>query len=177
MQKFLTSLRQRVCFDFSMRVERSAMWLWLWVLVWLLVIYGASSDSASSRRSSRIIGPIARWLYPSITDPQLENVVFVVRKSAHMTEYAILAILLWRAMRRGSPLIGSGLASRAALASWVLATAYAMTDEFHQTLVPNRTGQWEDVAIDSAGAALGILALWLVLRRQKSDTITDCSRI
>ena len=146
MQKFPASLRHLVCFDSGVWFKQSATWLWLWVLVWLLVIYGASSDSASSNRSSRIIGPIARWLYPSITDPQLESVIFVVRKAAHMTEYAVLAILAWRAIQRSRPWLGATFSSRTALWAWVLATGYAMTDEFHQTFVPNRSGQWQDVA-------------------------------
>jgi VanZ family protein len=75
---------------------------------------------------------------------------YVLRKGAHMTEYAILACLLIRAT-------GS--------AAWAfgLAVAYAATDEFHQSFVHGRHGTPLDVGIDAVGALIG-LALW---RRSK----------
>lgn len=140
--------------------NRPSARLWAIVAIWLLVIFGASSDAGSSRRSSRIIGPIVRWLYPSIDDLQLSQVVGFVRKAAHVTEYGILAVLLWRAIRRSRPAPGWSWEGRAALWAWALATTYAATDEYHQSFVPSRSGQWQDVVLDSSGAALGLLLTW-----------------
>jgi VanZ family protein len=70
----------------------------------------------------------------------------VLRKCAHMTEYAVLAILLRRAT-------GS---SRWA---FVLTVAYACSDEFHQTFVRGRHGSPIDVGIDAIGALIG-LGVW-----------------
>jgi VanZ family protein len=70
----------------------------------------------------------------------------VLRKGAHMTEYAILAALLARATGR----LGVALA---------LAVAYSASDEFHQTFVRGRHGSPVDVAIDTVGMLVG-LALW-----------------
>src|SRR5205809_1081184 len=63
----------------------------------MAVIFSASSDSMSSGRTSRIIGPLLRWLVPGISDDVVGLIVFCVRKAAHVTEYAILSGLLWRA--------------------------------------------------------------------------------
>ena len=73
---------------------------WLPVGVWMLLIFCASSDTLSSAHTSRIIGPIVRWLAPNISEVALERIVFRVRKCAHMVEYAMLAWLVWRAIRR-----------------------------------------------------------------------------
>jgi VanZ family protein len=70
---------------------------------------------------------------------------YALRKCAHMTEYAILALLLLRAT-------GSF-----AWAFW-LAVAYAATDEVHQTFVRGRHGSPLDVAIDAVGVAAGLVA-------------------
>ena len=70
----------------------------------------------------------------------------VLRKLAHAAEYAILAILIERATRR--PLVALAAAS-----------AYAITDEFHQSFVPGRHAAPRDWAIDTAGAVLGLLLL------------------
>ena len=71
------------------------------------------------------------------------------RKVVHMTEYGVLTWLWWRALR--SP----GLA-------FVIAVAYAATDELHQTFTSGRHGVWSDVLIDAVGA--GIVALILLGR-------------
>jgi hypothetical protein len=72
----------------------------------------------------------------------------LLRKLAHAAEYAVLAVLLWRALEN-------------AWAAFWLASAYAVTDEIHQAFVPGRHASPLDVAVDAAGAAVGLL---LVLR-------------
>ena len=107
---------------------------WLPVLVWAGVIFAFSS-------------------VPSL-DSGLGGWDFLLRKCAHMTEYAILAVLVLRAS-------GS--------AAWALGitVAYAASDEVHQTFVRGRHGSPIDVAIDAAGALLGLGAYaWLRSRRR-----------
>jgi VanZ family protein len=91
----------------------------------------------------------------------------IVRKCGHVGEYAILAVLAARVFR------GS---SHARLRRWwwiwslAVVVVFASTDEYHQTFVPGREGQVQDVALDSAGgaAALALLAIgrsiWFGLR-------------
>ncbi len=135
---------------------------WFLVLAWMGVIFTASSDSGSSQHTSRIIGPILQWLYPQIAQKEQDAITFAVRKTAHVTEFAILAWLASRALRRSASDEGtSSLKFGTAAAAWSIATAYAASDELHQAFVPTRTGCWQDVAIDSTGAAFGLGLLWL----------------
>lgn len=79
---------------------------------------------------------------------------FLIAKSAHLAEYAILFILVRRAVFVSAP----GLRARAALPALVFCALYALSDEWHQTFVPGRHGQWTDVGIDAIGALLA--AFW-----------------
>ncbi len=95
-------------------------------------------------------GPVLVWMavifafsaMPADVSSQLSDNT-VTRKLAHLTEYAILGLLSGRAVGR----------PWAALAAGVL---YAASDEWHQTLVPGRSGQVSDVLLDTVGVILGI---------------------
>jgi VanZ family protein len=75
------------------------------------------------------------------------------RKLVHFGEYALLCFLWWRPLKEVTN------ARRAALLAFVLASAYAITDEVHQTFVDGRHGTPVDWLIDSAGAAVAALRL------------------
>jgi VanZ family protein len=95
---------------------------------------------------------------PSL-DSGLGVVDLVGRKLLHFAVYALLCFLWWRAFATvTSP-------GRATFAAFLVASAYAATDELHQAMVEGRTGTPVDWAIDSAGAAL--VALRLRARRRK----------
>jgi VanZ family protein len=76
----------------------------------------------------------------------------VLRKGAHITEYAILGALLYRALGREALALAVGI-------------AYAATDELHQHFVRGRHASPIDVAIDAVGVALGML-VWLRMRQR-----------
>jgi VanZ family protein len=78
-------------------------------------------------------------------------------KSAHTLAYAGLAVVVLYALARGQA--AAATIGRAALA-FVIASAYGMTDEWHQSFVPGRTADWADVRADAVGAALGALLAW-----------------
>ena len=96
---------------------------------------------------------------PSL-DSGLGLVDEVGRKLVHFGEYALLTFLWWRALRTVMP------PRQAALAAFVMAVAYAASDEYHQSFVEGRTGSPADWAIDTAGAALA--AVWLGATRRKA---------
>lgn len=131
---------------------------WLPVVLWMILIFSGSTDILSIRRTSRIIGPFLRWLKPDISERAIKNVQVIIRKSAHLTEYAILALLCWRALR-GSVIAGPWQWEQAGIALG-LAFLYAITDEVHQSFVKSRMGSGWDVVIDTCGAMLGLLLLW-----------------
>ena len=140
---------------------------WLPVIVWLFVISAASGDKKSFQHSSRLIGPVVQWLFPEMPQEQVEEVVFYVRKGAHMAEFGVLALLCWRALRKtrhGEPRSWSWPDARN---SWLLVLVFAVADELHQTFVPTRQGSPWDVAIDCGGGALALWLLWLLGRQQK----------
>ena len=86
----------------------------------------------------------------------------LLRKGAHVTEYAVLTALWWRALR------GLGLRFPVA-AAMAISLGYAATDEFHQTFVDGRTGTPVDVLIDSAGIAIAAMAIAVLRLRAPAD--------
>jgi VanZ family protein len=82
-----------------------------------------------------------------------------LRKLAHVTEYAVLTALWWRALQALN-------VPRPLLAAMLLSVAYAATDEFHQTFVDGRRGTPVDVLIDSIGITIAALAVVNYARRR-----------
>ena len=125
----------------------------------MVLIFSASGDERSFQRSSRLIAPVVRWLLPRLSEEAVGAVVFGVRKCAHMAEYAVLAMLSWRALK--SERLGPGWSWVRAGQALLIVALYAVTDELHQSFVPTRQGSVWDVLIDSFGGALGLLFLWV----------------
>ena len=98
--------------------------LWAPVLLWAAVIFALSAVPGLS------------------TDLGVWDTI--LRKAAHMTEYAILGLLLLRAIGRELPALAVGI-------------GYAITDEIHQHFVTGRHSSPIDVAIDSTGVLIGVL--------------------
>lgn len=141
---------------------------WLPVLAWMVLIYSASGDRKSAQHSSRLIEPLVRWLFPHLAHDTVWLLVLVVRKCAHLTEYAILALLLWWAWRASSSQQGARAWSwRLARNTWLVVVLYAASDELHQWFVPDRQASGWDVLIDASGAAAGLVGLWALGRWRK----------
>ena len=133
------------------------------VLAWMGVIFWFSAqDGASSGRQSEMIVRLLAGV--GIAGP---NVELLLRKAAHMTEYAVLCALLHNAIpaERGQ--------ARRFFLCVALSACYAATDEFHQLFVGGRGASPVDVAIDTAGAAIGgalwALGRWLRKRRIRAS--------
>ncbi len=139
---------------------RSFIKYWLPVAIWMALIFSGSGDAKSSAHSSRIIVPLMRWLFPHISQEDLDLVVLLVRKCAHLTEYAVLAWLFWRAVRQPVRPDARPWSWQLAGGAVLFVALYAASDEWHQTFVPNREGCLRDVIIDTTGAALGMAGLW-----------------
>jgi VanZ family protein len=140
---------------------------WLPVLGWMGFIFVASTDALASRHTSRILGPLLRWLIPGLSEAAIGQVQFLARKAGHVCEYAILALLLWRALRPAKPSVPASWSWTRAQMALGLSAVYAMTDEMHQAFTVLRQASGWDVLLDSAGAALGLAALWLAGRWRK----------
>ena len=143
-------------------MQRRKLLAYLPVLLWMAIIFIASTDLGSSQRTSRIIGPIVRWFYPEASDETIRAVQAVVRKSGHVIVYAILAALTWIARRASR-----GLKVTEGAWSWpemwgivAFCAAYAVSDELHQSFVQTRQGSPWDVGFDSLGAVMALTSIW-----------------
>src|SRR3989442_8045644 len=129
---------------------------WLPPVLWMGVIMGLSTNAASAEHTGQLLLPVFRWLLPWATPGQLDTIHALLRKGAHLTEYAILASLWYRAFTRGRNL-GHRAAGRLA---FVISVTWAVLDEWHQSFLPSRTGSAVDVAIDGAGATLALVVAY-----------------
>ena len=136
---------------------------WLPVIIWMAIIFIGSTDLLSAEQTSRIIGPLLRWLKPDISPETIAQVQFFVRKGAHLTEYAVLATLLWRALRFGTRL--QWKMSIVAGTVLFVCVLFAASDEFHQSFVASRTASASDVLIDIAGALIALAFCWRLAAR------------
>ena len=129
--------------------NKSVVWLIITV-VWMTVIFCFSAQPAdvSTDTSLRVGMTIGKMSVPDFSklpkEEQIDyakKIEFPVRKMAHATEYAILGCLL-------TNLCQSLSMKRAYMWSWLMGSAYAATDEFHQLFVPGRSGQITDVMLE-----------------------------
>ena len=101
------------------------------------------------------------FYFSSLSLPETSEIYwkdFIVKKSAHVIEYAVLTILLYRGFRN------NGIKDRnAGILAMTLAILYASSDEFHQSFVPGREPRVRDVVFDTIGASLAIYSLWNLL--------------
>jgi VanZ family protein len=132
----------------------------------MVFIFIGSTDLFSAEHTSRFIGPFLRWFAPDVSDATVGSVQLVVRKCAHLTEYAILAVLLFRALRQRREQM-----LPAAITAFLIAAIYATLDEFHQSFVASRTASAWDVTIDCLGAFVGLGVCSQFRRRRRGSVL------
>jgi VanZ family protein len=149
-------------------LEWRRIWRYAPLLAWLGFIFFASTGEFSASNTSRIIGPLLRWLFPGISEEHLVLAHFITRKVAHFLEYAVLALLAARAFSSSSQQL---LRRRWFQVSLLLIIVYSLSDEYHQSFVPTRGASIYDSFIDMAGGltALLLYALWRRKRKMKGE--------
>jgi VanZ family protein len=128
---------------------------WLPLIGWLGVIFAGSTNLMSSEHTSHCIAPFLLWLNPRISPNTTWIILVALRKCMHVTEYAILALLLWRSFRSFP-----GLRTKTTMCFGAVllgCAVFAASDEFHQTFVRSRTPSARDVCLDISGALVGLL--------------------
>ena len=116
--------------------------------LWLLVVLFLGTASFGAQDTGRFVVPFLNVLLPDASPDVLDASHMLLRKLAHVTEYAVLALLWFKAL--GSL---TGPARRAApWAALAICLACASADELHQTSLPTRTGRARDFLIDAVGA-------------------------
>ncbi|MDO4282242.1 MAG: VanZ family protein [Clostridia bacterium] len=123
------------------------------VIIWMGIVFQFSSESSlkSENTSNHFTKTI---LGENITDQRVEELSFMIRKTAHFTLYTIggvcicLCVMLNYEGKKNIYLIGFSIGS-----------IYAITDEIHQLFVPGRACELRDVIIDSLGILVGVVII------------------
>jgi VanZ family protein len=102
-------------------------------------------------------------MMPALTLDHFEPIHFFIRKSAHFTEYFVFCVLLFRGVRAER----IGWRWTWALAALSMAAGYSALDEVHQAFVASRTASPWDSLLDSVGAFVATVALFLWFRFRK----------
>ena len=125
------------------------------ILCWMYMVFGFSN--AGGEESTGLSTRIAKIFIKN--EVYIEFVENIIRKLAHLTEYAIGGVLVY------SLILTYKLKSKFQfLFSWILVTVYAITDEVHQLFIPGRSGRIIDVYIDTLGALIGMCGFLMLLK-------------
>lgn len=112
----------------------------------------------------KVIAPNYESLDPDTRSELLHRTSFLVRKTAHLTEYAFLGFAL---MLHVTALQNKKELRFPKLFAFLAGVFYSVSDEIHQLIVPGRSGEGKDVMLDSVGVLLGVMILSLVLAIRK----------
>ncbi len=145
---------------------------WIPVAFWIGFIFWMSTDTFSSQHTSPVIDAAVHFLTQKISSQGMDTINELIRKCAHLTEYFILGLLLFRAFHLNS----TGPVWRSAFFAMGIVVLYAASDEFHQSFVSSRTASIIDVGIDSVGGIIAQFASVLWWKRKKPGTDNKTSR-
>lgn len=138
----------------------------LLVVVWMIVIFSFSAQPGEE--SADLSGGISHMVMSLINqvfglgwdEAQVLDMTalwdYPIRKLAHMTEFGILAVLIFMALKHYAQI---NTMKKRYFVAWLGAVCYAATDEFHQLFVEGRSGNLFDVCVDATGAAIAIALL------------------
>lgn len=149
---------------------RSAAGVLLPVAVAVLVIAAESTVTFSSANTSGWLRPVFQWVLGPIRDSTWDLVHHLIRKSGHFIGYGTVCLTFLRAWLITLAKKPAGQGER----SWRLQSSglaigctalVASADEFHQTMLPGRTGLFSDVVLDTCGATVMCLLIWLIFGR------------
>ena len=139
---------------------------------------------ASAHNTTNLLYDVLSFVAPRIKPHIVEQLDELLRKTGHFLGYGILSVLVFLALRntnrdRLRPILQRpwGIYLRDFWrAEWlcigILATIVtAAYDEIHQTFIPSRTGRWQDVVLDTCGAAVLQVFVYLFSRRALNRTL------
>ncbi len=151
------------------RMTRALLWAAVLALAAVIFAFSAQPGEASDSMTEAAVMPLAEMIASAANGDeesalQLFNLLgTLVRKTAHICEYALLSLLTALLLRC------YGVKSR--WLPFVLCVAYAMTDEVHQRFVPGRLGTPVDVAIDAIGVAIGVFVAEYVTKQWRKKHV------
>ncbi|OUQ09014.1 VanZ family protein [Erysipelatoclostridium sp. An15] len=131
------------------------------MIIWMIFIFIMSNTNGndSSSQSNFFANIILQFI-----NIDKETLTFLIRKLAHMSEYAILALFTYYA------LIKIAFNKRIIFQiTFLISFLYACSDEFHQLFISGRSGQFTDVLIDSTGCLIMLLFLYLWQKKKNES--------
>lgn len=96
-----------------------------------------------------------------VKSPEFNLLDFIIKKSAHFIEYAILALLFYRALTNTTGVSKA----KARMLALLFIVFYGISDEYHQSFTPGRQPTVRDVLIDSLGGATSLFLIWKYLQK------------
>jgi len=156
----------------AQRRRRRIILAWAAVVFWAGVVWTLGGDAFSLAETSKFISPMIEAIFGDIDGRTKWKIFLTVRKSAHFVEYAILALLTFRAALLSAP--RNQLATAAWVALFLVATL-ATADEARQAFSTARSGSPYDVLIDLTGGVVAILGLLLITRRMRPTGVASSS--
>jgi VanZ family protein len=124
-----------------------------------------STHYFSSAETSRIIVPFLHWIFPAASPHTLSRMHTLIRKLAHITEFGVLSTAVFHGVRGER----YGWRLQWALVTLIIAVSYAGLDEWHQSFVPMREARFRDVLIDSTGALLAQVLVWIYAKLHRNS--------
>jgi|SRR5215470_11836109 len=137
---------------------KSLLRSWWPALLWAAVIFSLSTDSFSAEHTGSVLQVLLGWVH--LSEEQFESIHFFIRKCAHFTEYFVFCLLIYRGIRGQR----QGWRWLWGLSAWFVAAAYSALDEVHQAFVASRTASVYDSLLDSVGAFVAFIVLYLYFR-------------
>jgi VanZ like family len=134
---------------------------WIPALIVAVMIWVFSTHYFTPEETGRVIVPVLRWFLPHASWNLIRHLHFGIRKLAHVAEFGVFSVYVFRAIR--GPRTGWQL--NWAVLTVLLATSYALFDEFHQRYVPLRHSSPKDIVIDGSGALLAQFIVWWYAKR------------
>jgi len=137
----------------------------LLTLVWSANMFWMSTESFSSSETRGVLMQILDLLDLRLSQFSLGTLHTIMRKSAHVFEYAVLACLLYRALEGSKEPRWQPQAARWCLVACV---AFSFSDEFHQLFVRGRGASLTDCGIDIIGVVVGMLLVYRLASFRKT---------
>ena len=134
---------------------------WTTTIAWTLTIYQLSTSTYGVSLTGWLLSEFLRITGIQVSQELFHTIHFFMRKLAHLTEYAIYALLLYGSFGAGKDFRWSW---RRAVICTFIASGYSLTDELHQLFVPGRGGSIRDSALDASGAVLAMAGLYAFSR-------------
>lgn len=129
-----------------MRVSRQVVW-WLEAVAWMGLIFSFSGDSFASSRTLTVLQYCNELFHLSLTGKTLLLLNGAIRKTAHLGNYFVLGLLVYRALAGGL----FRFTLRFACWTMLVGLLYALTDEYHQSFTRFRTPSLYDSGLDFVG--------------------------